>query len=435
MTALLSSLLVVAVAALAGGGLARRLGAPAVLGELAAGALAGALGLVHHSPLLDSAGELGLILLLFTLGLESDLDSLRAVGRPAAAVAAAGVVLSLGAGFAGAELFGLGPGMLVALFTGGVLAATSVGVTATVFAELGRADSVEARIVLGAAVADDILGLILLGVAVAVAGGSAVLGPAVALSGVRAVGFVVGAVALGIVLSPRLGPRYARLRPIVRTVVAGGVCAAAAAGAGASGLAPFVGGFVGGVVVPDTPHGLAAIRKAARLTAPVFFVVLGSRVDLSAFTHAGPALATVGIAALGIAAKAASGLVAGRRADRWAVGIGMVPRGEVGLVFAATGLAAGVLGASSYAVLVGAVILTTLAGPLLLGRRLAAGRSQDVRGGAAVSGALGARAQEGRDHGDEHDRSDREGVGGLPALGSVDDVSEDVEDEPHARAG
>jgi Kef-type K+ transport system membrane component KefB len=367
---LLGLVLVWLVAKLAAEGM-ERIGQTAVLGELLAGVLLGpgVLGLVHESEALHALAELGVLILLFEVGLESDLDELLKAGLQAALVAVVGVVLPFMAGYALMHWSGYPP--LVAVFVGATLTATSVGITARVLADLGRLQDAAANVVLGAAVVDDILGLIILAVVTGVAQtGLVSLGGVALLSG-KAVIFLVVALFLGLKLAPALVRWIGRLRARGALVVYAVVFAVAlAALADLIGLATIIGAFSAGLILATTErraHIEERIKPVADLLVPVFFVTVGMKVEPAMLNPFAPN-AQLGIAmlltAVAVASKLAAGLAVYQRGvRRWPVGVGMVPRGEVGLIFAGTGLAVGVVAADLYSALVVAVMLTTFVAP------------------------------------------------------------------------
>jgi Kef-type K+ transport system membrane component KefB len=367
---LLGLVLVWLVAKLAAEGM-ERIGQTAVLGELLAGVLLGpgVLGLVHESEALHALAELGVLILLFEVGLESDLDELLKAGLQAAVVAVVGVVLPFVAGYALMHWSGYPP--LVAVFVGATLTATSVGITARVLADLGRLQDAAANVVLGAAVVDDILGLIILAVVTGVAQtGLVSLGGVALLSG-KAVVFLVVALFLGLKLAPALVRWIGRLRARGTLVVYAVVFAVAlAALADLIGLATIIGAFAAGLILATTErraHIEERIKPVADLLVPVFFVTVGMKVEPAMLNPFAPN-AQLGIAmlltAVAVASKLAAGLAVYQRGvRRWPVGVGMVPRGEVGLIFAGTGLAVGVVAADLYSALVVAVMLTTFVAP------------------------------------------------------------------------
>jgi Kef-type K+ transport system membrane component KefB len=266
---------------------------------------------------------------------------------------------------------GLGYSALVAVFVGATLTATSVGITARVLADLGQLQDAAARVVLGAAVVDDILGLLILAIVTGVAQTGRVSISAVALLSTKAVAFLVVAILVGIRLAPTLVKGIGWMRARGTLLVYSMVFALAlAVVAEMIGLATIIGAFAAGLVLSTTQrrvHIEERIKPVADLLVPVFFVTVGMKVQpamLSPFAEN----AQLGIAMLLTAIAIGSKLVAGlavyqRGVRRWPVGVGMVPRGEVGLIFAGAGLAAGVIGADLYAALVVVVMLTTFAAP------------------------------------------------------------------------
>jgi Kef-type K+ transport system membrane component KefB len=367
---LLGLVLVWLAAKVAGEGM-ERIGQTAVLGELLAGVIIGpgVLGLVHESEALHALAELSVLILLFEVGLESDLGDLLRAGVQAALVALVGVVVPFAMGFG--IMQGLGHSPLLAVFVGATLTATSVGITARVLADLGRLQDAAAKVVLGAAVVDDILGLVILAVVIGIAQTGGVSLAAVGLLSAKAVMFLVIAIVVGIRLAPTLVKWVGRMRARGTLLVYSVVFAVAlAAAADMIGLATIIGAFAAGLVLATTErreHIEERIKPVADLLVPVFFVTVGMKVQptmLNPFVEN----AQFGIAMLLTAVAIASKLVAGlavyqRGVRRWPVGVGMVPRGEVGLIFAGAGLAAGVIGADLYAALVAAVMLTTFAAP------------------------------------------------------------------------
>ena len=368
---LLLGLVLVWLAAKALGEGMERIGQTAVLGELLAGVVIGpgVLGLLHESPPLHALAELGVLFLLFEVGLESDLGDLLRAGAQAALVAVVGVVLPFAAGFA--LMHGLGHPVLVSVFVGATLTATSVGITARVLADLDRLRDGAAKVVLGAAVVDDVLGLIILAVVAGIAHTGRVSVGSVALLSAKVVAFLLIAVVLGIRLAPLLmrwaGRMQARGTLIVYSVT---FAVGLAALADAIGLATIVGAFAAGLVLATTErreHVEARIKPVADLLVPIFFVSVGMKVQpamLNPFAEHAQFGTAVVLTMIAVLAKLATGLVVYRpEVRRWPVGVGMVPRGEVGLIFAGAGLAAGVITDDLYAALVTVVMLTTFAAP------------------------------------------------------------------------
>lgn len=390
---LLYLVLILAVAKI-GGELAERLKQPAVLGELVAGVLVGAscLGACGFIPvvgpalarfavpadneLLKTLAEIGAVLLLFEAGLECDVHDLKRLGAAALWVACAGVVLPFALGY-GAAVWWLHQPPHTALFLGAALTATSVGITARTFGDLKMSERPEAKVVLGAAVADDVLGLIILAVVsgMATTGGFALV-DAARVTGLAVV-FLFGSLVLGIVGAPFILRQVSRMRTRAALAIAAvNFCFLMAALAHViGGLAPIVGAFAAGLVLSTTDHKLhfeERIKPVADLFIPVFFVLMGAAMpvsDLNPATAAGRA--TLGIAlALSLVAvlgKVVGGLtVPAKGLDRLIIGVGMVPRGEVGLIFASVGLSRGLLDRDLFTSLVLMVMLTTFVTPPLL---------------------------------------------------------------------
>jgi Kef-type K+ transport system membrane component KefB len=326
--------------------------------------------------------NVGVVVLLFEIGLETDLHAMARVGTAAMSVAVIGVVLPFALGF----LYWMSPlhgyehtladPVTTAIFVAATLTATSVGISARVLTDLKCLHTVEARLVLGAAVIDDVLGLVILGVVsgVAAGAGASVLGVARTLA--VAVGFVVVVVAVGLAVAPRLFGLVDRMR--VRGVLL--VCAFAfllllAALAARAGSALILGAFAAGIILAGTKQSKRIeerMKPVADIFTPVFFLSIGAAVDLRAWNPFDPAARQVlmigGVLfVIAVAGKLASGwAVPWLRLNRWVVGIGMVPRGEVGLIFAQIGLTVGILSARLFNAILLMVIATTLIAPPLL---------------------------------------------------------------------
>ena len=389
-------LALIIVAAKVGGEILGRLGQPPVLGELLVGVLLGNLGLLGITalePLRDNTilrvvAEIGAILLLFEVGVESDLVQLLAVGWSSLVVATLGVVVPMILGYIVSYQMLPHASWLTHLFVGGTLTATSVGITARVLKDLGKANTKEARIILGAAVADDVIGLVVLAVVSGLAAVSATTGGSVSVGSivwivVKAALFLSIAVLVGRFWSQRVFKYAARLRvPGVLLALCLCFCFVVSAIAGFAGLAPIVGAFAAGVVLEEVhyhPFRERGERKVEELLfpittliVPVFFVMMGFRVDLKSF--ASPAV--LGFAALitlvAIIGKQVCGLgVLEPGTDRVAIGVGMIPRGEVGLIFAGIGstlvlAGAPILSPTTFSALVLMIMLTTFITPPLL---------------------------------------------------------------------
>ncbi len=357
------------------GELAERVGQPAVLGELAVGVILGpsVLGLVPLGDAVLELAEIGVVLLLFEVGLETDLEELGRVGAPAMAVALAGMVLPFGGGYAVARAFD--HSVLTATFIGAALTATSIGITARVLSELKVLATREGQIILGAAVADDVLGLVVLAVVSKIAGGGTLDAFTVAKSTGLAIGFLVLALVLGIPLGRRLirVVELARVRGVLGAMsVAFALLVAWLAKAAES--APIVGAFAAGAALARTNrrHDIdSAIKPVVDVFAPVFFVYVGAEVDVRRLNPAiaanRPALLLgLLLTLIGFAGKFAAGFCAWGNVRRSFIGAGMVPRGEVGLIFASVGLATGALDEPAFVAVLVAVFLTTFVAPPLL---------------------------------------------------------------------
>jgi Kef-type K+ transport system membrane component KefB/glycine cleavage system regulatory protein len=394
--AVLLDILVVLVAAKLAAEIADRVGIPAVVAEIAAGVLIGpsVLDVVGPSEALHVLAELGVILLLLEVGLEMDLRDLRSVGRASLLVAIVGVVVPMVAGVA----TGLGFGMdgNEALFVGAALTATSVGITARVFGDLRALATVEARTVLGAAVADDVLGLVILTVVtrIVVEGSVSALG-IIEVSAI-AIGFVVIATWVGVRVAPPLFfaiRRYSRSSGTL-VVLALAFTLLLAELAHAADLAPIIGAFVAGLALGRTNSAdriRSELAPVGHLLVPVFFLKIGIDADIGAFTDPSVLGIAGALFAVGVVGKlaAATGMF-GSAGDRLLVGIGMIPRGEVGLIFATLGLRQAVFGQDVYGALILVVLATTVVTPPVLRWRLLAMRAQRRRANVAGGGTTGA---------------------------------------------
>ncbi len=386
------ALAVILATAKLGGHLAQRIGQPTVLGELLVGIVLGNLGLagigwlepVKTDATVDALARLGVIILLFEVGLESTVREMLHVGGRSLVVGVLGVVVPWLLGWAVGAVLLPGHSVYVHLFLGAILTATSVGITARVFRDLGRSQSPEARIILGAAVIDDVLGLVILavvaGLITAADAGTSLSVGAIGIMLGKAALFLIAALWLGVWISPRLFGATARLRGesvLLSTALVS--CFLLSWIAAEIGLAAIVGAYAAGLILEPAhyrdftdkgEHPLEdLIRPIASFLVPVFFVVIGMRVDLAAFARAD----VVGLAAVltlaGVVGKQVCGLGAlGTQLDALSIGIGMIPRGEVGLIFANLGLSLSVQGepvidAGLYSAVVIMVMLTTLVTP------------------------------------------------------------------------
>jgi Kef-type K+ transport system membrane component KefB len=389
---LVLALAAILAAAKLGGHLAERLGQPAVLGELLGGVLLGNLDLagigwfraLPNDAALAGLAELGAVVLLFEVGLGSTVDEMKRVGWRSLIVALLGVVTPWILGFLVGRMMLPGHSVYAHLFLGATLTATSVGITARVLRDLGRSQSDEARIILGAAVIDDVLGLVILAVV-----GSLITAAnahtevslfSIGLVVAKALAFLVGALWLGGRVSPQLFGLTARLRGGSLLLVTALIfCFLLSAAAAAIGLAPIVGAFAAGLVLERVHYRDFSVRGERPLEeliqpvsgflVPIFFVVMGLKVELAGLLQVNQ-LALTGVVVLaaivGKQACALGGL--GAPLDRLSIGIGMIPRGEVGLIFANLGLALTINGerivdAALYSTIVIMVLVTTVVTP------------------------------------------------------------------------
>jgi Kef-type K+ transport system membrane component KefB len=400
------ALAVILTAAKLGGDAAERIGQPAVLGELVVGVLVGNLSLlgidwfqfITANTTIGVLAQLGAVILLFEVGLESTVRDMMQVGLRSLLVAVLGVVTPWALGWWVGALLLPEHSVYVHVFLGAALTATSVGITARVLKDLGHAQAPEARIILGAAVIDDVLGLVVLAAVAAVItaadSGAALSYGALALVLGKALVFLFGSLSLGVVFSPRLFTFTSRLRGSgVLLATALVFCFTLAWLASAIGLAPIVGAYAAGLILEDVHYrDFAAkeerqledlVRPISSFLVPVFFVLMGMRVDLSTLMRP-EILGLAGLltvaAMLGKQACALGAL--GSKLDWLSIGIGMIPRGEVGLIFASIGLTLVVHGehiidSATYSAVVIMVMLTTLVTPPALKWSLARGARSD----------------------------------------------------------
>lgn len=359
------------------GAIAQRLGQPAVLGELIAGVLVGksVLGMVHpEQETFHLLAEIGVVILIFEIGLETDLRRLIRLGGPAALVAIVGVVLPFAMGYG--VCLGLGLDQGVCVVAGASLTATSIGITARVLADLGRLQEVESQIILGAAVLDDILGLIILAVVEGLAAGEPVTLVGVVTITTLAFGFLIAALLIGRWLVPALfrllrNARMAGTMTMVAVMLAFGMAWLA----NSAGSALIIGSFAAGLLLSGTEHAEEVERGVAHLGhffVPLFFVGVGAAVDVRALNPFDPAnRSTLLLGGLLIVVAVLGKFLAGYapfwiRARKNVIGIGMIPRGEVGLIFAQKGLTAKQLTAGQFSAITVMVMVTTFLAPPLL---------------------------------------------------------------------
>jgi Kef-type K+ transport system membrane component KefB len=356
------------------GELFKRLKQPEVLGELVAGIIVGPslLGWVQVDQYIEFLAEIGVIVLIFEVGLESELKELLMTGLSSFLVAALGVILPLGIGYSAVKFFGIGDGSTeVAIFLGATLAATSVGITARVLSDIGKLESKEGKVILGAAVIDDVLGLVVLATVIGLIQRHTIeLGHILGTAG-AAVGFLVGALVVGVFVTPCI------MKLIDCMSVRGVIfvssflwCLFLAFVAHRIGLATIVGAFAAGLVVERATPTVCIgdlIKPVSDIFVPIFFVTMGMMVDFRTLLNPNTLVLAGILIAIAIISKILCGWGAvGSRVNRLAIGIGMIPRGEVGLIFASYGLAHAILSQSVYSAIILMVIVTTLITPPLL---------------------------------------------------------------------
>ncbi|MGH2771594.1 MAG: cation:proton antiporter [Actinomycetota bacterium] len=379
-------LIVILVVARIAAEIAERIGQPAVLLEIIAGILIGPslLGFIPaHEEVLEIIAELGAILLLFEVGIQMDLKGLTRVGRDSLLVAIIGIAFPMAGGYL--AMRGMGVEQGPAIFLAGGITATSVGITARVFGDLKALATAEARTVLGAAVADDVGGLLILTLVGALAAGEGVSAADFAGIAGIALGFLVVAGAAAIWVGPRLLNWISKLSRTEGTVMVVGLAFAFSLSWASSAvrLAPIVGAFLAGLALSESNAREELRRRLVpivHLLVPAFFLLIGVKTDLGVFANPQVLVLTGVLCAVAIAGKLGAGLgVRGSKADRTLVGVAMIPRGEVGLIFAGLGLAAGALDATLYGVLVAVVIITTLIAPPWIRQRIVRTRKRALK--------------------------------------------------------
>jgi Kef-type K+ transport system membrane component KefB len=368
-----------------------RMGMPELLGEIYAGILLGNLTLVgiefdtaemlRSSQFMTYSSELALVLLLFLVGLESDMRSLLRVGRNATLVAVAGVGLPVLLGLGASTALGFASGV-EGWFVGAMLAATSVGITAKLLGENHLVQSPSAEVILGAAVIDDVLGILLLAVLASVIMQGDLVATDLVWIIAKALLFFAGALYVG----QRLMPEMIHMVAITKHAsVWTGFAFCLALGfaqlAAFAGLAPLVGAFVAGLLLDDVYFRVGAtlqkhtleelIKPISDILLTIFFVGIGAQVQLEALANPETLLIIAVLTLVAVLSKGVAGMVVkGKGFDRLGIGFGMIPRGEVGLVFASFAFANSVFCGETYTALIMVVLLTTLIGPLMLKPRL-----------------------------------------------------------------
>jgi Kef-type K+ transport system membrane component KefB len=348
---------------------AQRVGQPAVIGELLAGILLGPslLGFIAPThPTLEAFAQLGVLILLFEIGLHTDLRSLREAGKYSLIVAVVGVVVPFVAGYFGTRWLGFSS--MEALVAGAALTATSIGISARTLRDIGRLDSIEGQVVLGAAVLDDLIGLIILSVVVAMAAGDGFTAMSAGKSTVIALGFVAIAIGVGSLAMPpviRFAERLSATGALGLVALAFAFLLATLAES--AGSAMIVGALAAGLVLHRTPQRAAIERSVTQLGyffVPIFFAMIGALVDLRSLADPRALLAGAVLVVIAVAGKVVAGLaLRGFEGNRLLVGVAMVPRGEVGLIFAQVGIATGAIAGGQFGAIMLMVVVTTLVTP------------------------------------------------------------------------
>jgi Kef-type K+ transport system membrane component KefB len=358
------------------GELALKFGQNAIIGELLAGIFIGpgVLGIVSETPVLSSMSELGAIILLFEVGLSTDIKEFLKASGWAMAVAFVGVMVPYFLGYFVFLQFGLTD--MQAIFAGAVLTATSVGVTMRVFIDLKCLKNEETKIVLGAAVIDDVMGLTILAVVLKfVAGGTVSFGTVAYIIGSAGL-FLVLSVVAGVLIAPTVFNFISKMKQSHMVSIMGIVfCFVVSALSVKIDLAPIVGAFVAGLVLSTIKQGEEIkedIEPIYAVFVPIFFVLMGIKVDISVFNPFVAAnreiLVLTGVLfVVAFAGKTMAGFVVLKKGiNKLLIGVSMVPRGEVGLIFAGIGLKNNVFKTRDYSALVAVIMLTTFITPIIL---------------------------------------------------------------------
>jgi len=394
-TTFILALVIILVAAKLGGELFVRFHQPAVLGELLIGIIIGniylmgfhGLDMIRTDHTIKIISEVGIILLLFQVGLESDVKKMMQTGTSALMVASLGVIAPMLLGWLVTSIFLPNESVYSHIFAGAALCATSVGITARVFMDLGKIDTPVARIVLGAAVIDDVMGLVILalvqGLITAASSGGSVSAVGIIWVVLKAVLFLVGALLLGRPLAKRVFNLASKAHGsdlLLFTALI--TCFGFAYLSSIIGLAPIVGAFSAGLVLDEVhwkkfaergEHSVdELIAPIAAFLVPIFFIRMGAEVNLSSLAKPSSLLLALFLTFAAVLGKQVCGLgVLQKKVDRLTVGLGMIPRGEVGLIFAAIGSklhinGVPVIGPDLFAAIVIMVVVTTMVTPPLL---------------------------------------------------------------------
>ncbi len=392
-TPILLGMIIILLTAKLGGELFERMDQPAVLGELIGGVIIGNIALftgftyfefLKGNEIISVISELAVIILLFQVGLESDIDEMLKVGWTSFAVAVVGVIAPFILGYGTSYFFMPDATIYVHLFIGATLTATSVGITARVFQDLGKLRTKEAKIILGAAVIDDVLGLVILAEVAGIinSGGKVNIMDFLKITG-SAVAFLVISVSVGLYIGPRIGKVISKFK-VKGMKLTTALCAAFFLSylANLIDLAPIVGAFAAGLIIDEShfeaiTHEYLSIEELIKpvsvFLVPIFFVLMGVQVKLETFANVQVLSMAAGLTLAAILGKQVCGFVVPKGIDGISVGLGMIPRGEVGLIFAAYGMhlfdpvtKMPVIDSALFSATVIMVIVTTLVTPMAL---------------------------------------------------------------------
>lgn len=383
---ILLGLVIILVAAKLGGGIFEKLGQPSVLGELVLGIIIGNLAyltgweffapLINHT-LVDILARLGVIVLLFEIGLETNVRDMVKVGMSSFLVAVGGIITPFILGFLASYYFIPDAGFNVHLFVGSTLCATSVGVKARVLKDLGKLQTTEAKIIMGAAVLDDIIVLFLLAIVTDIVISGSISPLHIIRTSIYSILFLSSAIIMGIKLAPFLGHYTSGMKVEGWKLIAAIVfCLVLSYIANLIGLATIVGAFAAGLILKEvrfrdlegSEHGMReVVRPASFIFVPVFFLLIGMQVNLEIFRDISVMKIAAAITVAAILGKQVCGLCAlGKGLNRISIGVAMIPRGEVTLIFAGIGKSLGIITDSIFSALIVMVIFTTLITPPLL---------------------------------------------------------------------
>jgi Kef-type K+ transport system membrane component KefB len=374
---ILLGLFIVYIAAQIGAEVSQRLKMPAVVGELLAGVLIGpsVLGFIHVNEPLEVLAEIGAVLLLFSVGLETRISELKKIGTTAFMVGIAGVILPFLLGYLWAHLSGFDTPR--AMFVAAAFVATSAGITARVLQEMGVLDRIESQVILGAAIIDDILAMLLLAVVTALQGGGINI-TSLLLMLLEAIGFVIVVVTVGAYLMKHSSHLLdAPISPHSPLTISVTLCIGLAVASSYFGLAAIIGAFLAGLVLSETVEHYTLDKELLPITAllvPFFFVVTGAKIDISSLGNISALTAVVVVTLLAVAGKLVGcglGALSLGKKPALIIGMGMVPRGEVGIIVASLGLQANVITGGTYAIIIAMCLLTSIIAPPVLNILLA----------------------------------------------------------------